>query len=118
VFINHKRATRMSLNLPSSVALYLAADRNDIAAIAQCFMDNAVVKDEGHTYNGLTAITQWELRSSKKYTYTSEPFASEQRDGNTIVTSRLCGNFPGSSFDLRIFFRLEGDKIASLHIIP
>ena len=32
--------------------------------------------------------------------------------------SRLTGNFPGSPVDLRFFFELDGDKIASLEIIP
>ena len=40
------------------------------------------------------------------------------KDGKTIVTSRLVGNVPGSPVDLRYFFKLEGDKIASLEIIP
>jgi hypothetical protein len=35
-----------------------------------------------------------------------------------IVTSRLTGNFPGSPVDLRFLFELQGDKIASLEIIP
>jgi hypothetical protein len=35
-----------------------------------------------------------------------------------VVTSRLIGNFPGSPVDLRFFFELEGDKIASLEVIP
>ncbi len=108
----------MSLNLPKPIAAYFTADLGDSTAVAQCFTDNAVVKDEGHTYNGLSAIKQWKSASSKKYTYTSEPFASEEKDGKTIVTSRLTGNFPGSPVDLRYFFGLEGDKIASLEIIP
>ena len=33
-----------------------------------------------------------------------------------VVTSHLVGNFPGSPVDLRFFFKLEGDKIASLEI--
>ena len=47
-----------------------------------------------------------------------EPFAAEQQGAMTVVTSRLTGNFPGSPVDLRYFFKLEGDKIASLEIIP
>jgi hypothetical protein len=35
-----------------------------------------------------------------------------------IVTSRLTGNFPGSPVNLRFFFRLEGDQIESLEIVP
>lgn len=107
----------MSTNLPRSIDAYFAADKGDSEAVARCFTDNAVVKDEGHTYNGVAAIKQWKTDSSKKYTYTSEPFASEEKDGKTIVTSRLTGNFPGSPVELRYFFGLEGNKIASLEII-
>jgi len=42
----------------------------------------------------------------------------DQRDGTTVVTSRLTGNFPGSPVELRFFFRLERGKIAFLEIIP
>lgn len=107
----------MPINLPRPIDAYFAADRGDIEAVARCFSENAVVKDEGHTYNGLAAIKQWKKDSSKKYTYTSEPFASENKDGKTIVTSRVTGNFPGSPVDLRYFFDLDGNKIASLEII-
>ncbi|UUZ71162.1 hypothetical protein LP415_18715 [Polaromonas sp. P1(28)-8] len=72
--------------------------------------------DEQKTYKGHDAILQWKTGSSKRYTYTSEPFASEERDGKTVITSRVTGNFPGSPVDLRYFFGLEGDKIASLEI--
>jgi hypothetical protein len=48
----------------------------------------------------------------------SEPLACEQKDGKVVVTSRLTGNFPGSPLNLRFFFVLEGEKIASLEIIP
>jgi hypothetical protein len=106
----------MTLNLPKPIAAYFAADRGDAASFAQCFTENAVVKDEDHTYVGLAAIVKWKADSSKKYTYTSEPLATEEKDGATIVTSRLTGNFPGSPIDLRFFFSLEDDKISSLEI--
>ena len=108
----------MSLELPKPIAAYFAADKGDIVAIARCFTENAVVKDEGHTYNGMAAIKQWKAGASTKYTYTSEPFASDQKEGKTVITSRLVGNFPGSPVNLRYFFGLEGDKIKSLEIIP
>ena len=108
----------MSLDLPKPIAAYFTADSTNSEAVAECFTPNAVVKDEGHTYSGPTAIKDWKTSASKKYTYTSEPFASEQRDGKTIVTSRVTGNFPGSPVDLRFFFGLEGRKIASLEITP
>jgi hypothetical protein len=43
---------------------------------------------------------------------------SEEQDGKTVVTCHLVGNFPGSPVDLRFLFDLEGDKIASLEVIP
>ena len=108
----------MSLNLPKPIATYFTADKGDTDAIAQCFTESAVVKDEGHTYNGRDAIKQWKAKSSTKYTYTSEPFGSEVKDGKIVITSRLTGNFPGSPLNLRFFFGLDGDKIASLEIVP
>jgi len=107
-----------SLNLPEPIAAYFAADRGDGEAVSRCFTENAVVKDEGHTHKGRAAIKQWKTDDSKKYEYTCEPFACEEKDGKTVVTSHLVGNFPGSPVDLRYFFKLEEDKIASLEIIP
>jgi hypothetical protein len=108
----------MTLELPAPIAAYLTADKGDSEAVSQCFTENAVVKDEGHTYRGRAAIKQWKADASTKYQYTCEPFATEQKDGKVIVTSRLTGNFPGSPVNLRFFFELDGDKIASLEIIP
>ena len=108
----------MTLDLPKSIAAYFAADKGDAEGVAQCFTESAIVKDEGHTYQGRAAIKQWKAEASIKYQYTSEPFACEHKDGKFVVTSRLTGNFPGSPVNLRFFFGLEDDKIASLEIIP
>src|SRR6266436_3097946 len=107
-----------SLNLPKPIAAYFTADRGEGEAVSQCFTDNAVVKDEGHTHKGRAAIKAWKTDASAKYDYTCEPTACEEKEGKTVVTSHLVGNFPGSPVDLRFFFKLEGDKIASLEIIP
>jgi len=108
----------MTLDLPTPVATYFSADTSDSEAVAQCFTENAVVKDEGRTFKGRAAIRQWKVDASAKYQYKSEPIVCERRDGQVIVTSRLTGNFPGSPVNLRFFFRLEGDKIESLEIAP
>src|ERR1700757_4201066 len=108
----------MALNLPKSVAAYFEADRGDSEAVAQCFTENAIVKDEGHTYQGRAAIKQWKTETSAKYQYTCEPRACERKADKIVVTCRLAGNFPGSPVELRFFFELDGDQIASLEIIP
>ena len=112
------KQVRRSLSLPKPIAAYFAADRGDGEAVSQCFTDNAVVKDEGHTHKGRPAIREWKTDASEKYEYTCEPIACEEKEGKTVVTNHLVGNFPGSPVDLRFFFKLEGDKIASLEIIP
>ncbi len=108
----------MGLDLPTPIPAYFTAESGDSEAVSQCFTDTAIVKDEGHTHRGRAAIKQWKADASTKYQYTSEPLACEQKDGKFVVTSRLTGNFPGSPVNLRFFFGLEGDKIASLEIIP
>jgi hypothetical protein len=108
----------MQLNLPTPVAAYFTADTQDGEAVSQCFTGNAVVKDEGHTHTGQAAIKQWKDDVSVKYQYTCEPLACDEQGGKTVVTCRLTGNFPGSPVNLRFFFALAGDKIASLEVIP
>ena len=112
-----KKATK-SPGLPKPIAAYFTADSVDGQAVSQCFTENAIVKDEGHTHKGRGAIKRWKADASAKYQYTSEPFACEEKDGKIVVKSHLVGNFPGSPVDLRFFFKLEGEKIASLEIIP
>ena len=64
------------------------------------------------------AIRRWKESATTRYTYTSKPIASEEANGKTVVTSRLTGDFPGSPVDLRYVFELDGDRIASLKIMP
>jgi hypothetical protein len=108
----------MTLTLPTPVAAYFAADKIDGEAVARCFADDAVVKDEGHVHNGRAAIKKWKEEASAKYTYTCEPLACEEKDGKVIVTCRVAGNFPGSPVDLRFCFELAGEKIALLEVLP
>lgn len=82
-----------------------------------CFTEDAIVKDESHTHKGRDAIKAWKTAASAKYQYTVEPFAYEVKDGAMVVTGQVAGNFPGSPVDLRFYFKLEGDKVASLEIL-
>ena len=108
----------MDVNLPVPVAIYHAAEnQGHTEIVAQCFAENAVVRDEGQTIEGLAAIKQWDVETKRKYQHTIEPLASAQKDGKTIVTNRLTGNFPGSPIELDFVFTLDGDKIASLEIL-
>jgi len=110
--------THMSIDLPTPIAIYIAAEnQGDTEALAQCFAEDAVVRDEGRTIEGLAAIKQWKAETKKKYQHTVEPLASTQKDGKIIVTNRLTGNFPGSPIELEFVFTLDSNKIASLEIL-
>lgn len=109
----------MTIELPKAISDYFEADRGkDPEAVAQCFAENAVVKDEGHTYTGSDAIRQWKAHASAKYTYTVDPFSIVAEGERTVVTSHLAGDFPGSPTDLRYVFLLADETIAELEILP
>jgi hypothetical protein len=108
----------MTLNLPKPVSAYFEADRGSGESVEKCFVSDAVVRDEGNTYHGTNEIRKWRADVAAKFTYTCRPLAVEQQDDRTVVTCRLEGSFPGSPVNLRFFFRLAGDKIQDLEIIP
>lgn len=106
----------MPMDLPPPVAAYFAADGGDGAAVALCFTDDGVVKDESHVHRGRAAIAAWKSAASARYNYRSEPLAAEQAGGDTLVTARVAGDFPGSPIELRYRFAIEGDRISTLEI--
>jgi hypothetical protein len=108
----------MRADLPAPIAIYIgAANRGQTEAFAQCFAESAVVRDEGKTIEGLAAIKKWMVESKQKYQHIIEPLASTQKDGKTVVTNRLTGNFPGSPIELELVFTLDRNKIAALEIL-
>nr|WP_249690415.1 nuclear transport factor 2 family protein [Stappia sp. WLB 29] len=106
----------MSLSLPAPVAAYFAADQGDGDAVARCFAEDAVVTDERRTHTGREAIRRWKTEASSKFSYTTEPFAVDEKAGSIVVRAHVAGNFPGSPVDLRYAFVLKGEKIAQLEI--
>lgn len=104
----------MAIELPKPIADYFTADRSDAEDVSRCFTEDAVVKDEGQTYEGRAEIARWKAEASAKYEYTSTPFAIEEVGGKLVVSCHLVGNFPGSPIDLRYSFQLRGGKIALL----
>jgi ketosteroid isomerase-like protein len=99
------------------MASYFAADRaGDADALARCFTNDGVVKDEGGTFTGSAAIKQWNEEARAKYHYTVEPLSVMERDARIVVVGKVAGDFPGSPVNLQHIFRVAGNKIASLEI--
>src|SRR5260221_559151 len=116
---------RPNVTLPEPIAAYFAADRLDAEAVARCFTNDAVVKDEGETHAGLAAIRRWKTEAAAKYTYTSEPFLIEREPGLTVEHSHLDGS-PALQALLEQAFTGRGsapeprykDAVAALTFVP
>src|SRR5258707_386939 len=112
-----RKEIAMPLHLPKPIEIYMSAENaRDASLLAACFAPDAIVKDEGRTMTGLKAIEAWKRETSEKYRHTIEPVAVAERDGKTVVTSKLSGNFPGSPVTLDFVFQLQGAKITALEI--
>lgn len=107
----------MSLELPPAIDRYVEIENGgDMEALSECFAADATVRDESHTYVGIDAIKKWKVQTKKKYNHTVRPLSINDRDGKTVLTARLTGNFPGSPVTLEFRFVIEGGKITALQI--
>jgi hypothetical protein len=103
--------------LAQPVADYIAAaNAHDIGAVTACFSRTATVHDEKRERKGITAIREWAVEVSEKYRPTVEVVRVAERDGRTVVTARVSGNFLGSPVELRYAFTVTGGKIDRLEI--
>jgi SnoaL-like domain len=107
----------MSIQLPPPIALYVQLENTgDTETLSACFAPHAIVRDEGHTYEGLAAITAWKAETKKKYHHTVTPLDVAQQHGKTVLTARLTGDFPGRPVAVHFDFVLEAGKILSLEM--
>ena len=110
----------MLYNLPPAVAsLIETSNARDLDGFVACFAADAVVEDEGHTHTGTDEVREWKQETESRYSYTIDPTELDQRDGETILTATLAGNFPGSPVDLTYEFTIGADDaIDALRIHP
>ena len=107
----------MAINVSTAVERYLAADAAlDADALAKCFDEDAVVRDEGGEYRGRGAIAAWNEDAHRKYGYTLEPLTAENDGRDTRLRVRLTGPFPGSPVEIDYLFSVRGDQILTLTI--
>jgi len=107
----------MTIALTGPVSAFFEAERTqDLEALARCFSEHAVVRDERRTIVGPDAIKRWMKEAKAKYQHTVEPLAVSDRNGATVVIARVAGAFPNSPLELEHVFAVEGGRIASLEI--
>jgi hypothetical protein len=105
----------MSIRLPAPIELYIQIENSSaLEGVPECFAPDAIVHDEGQTYEGLNAIKNWMTATKKKYGHTLTPLDLVERDDQTVLRARLAGNFPGSPVTVNFSFMLAGGKIYSL----
>jgi SnoaL-like domain len=107
----------MSIQLPAPVERYVQiANSGTAEAASECFAADATVHDEGQTYEGVAAIRNWMAATKKKYGHTVAPLEFAERGGQSVLTARLSGNFPGSPITVNFSFVLADGRIRSLEI--
>jgi hypothetical protein len=107
----------MSVQLPDPIERYVQiANSGTAEAAPECFAPDAIVHDEGQTYEGVAAIKNWMAARKKKYGHTVAPLELAERGGRSVLEARLTGNFPGSPITVNFSFVLAGGKIHSLEI--
>ena len=109
----------MNSNLPRPVMAFLAAERaKESAALARCFTDDGIVRDEGREHRGAVEIEAWHREANTKDPYVVEAIDASIRASTVTVHTRVSGAFPGSPADLRNHFTLKGDRISHLEVKP
>jgi protocatechuate 3,4-dioxygenase beta subunit len=107
----------MPPSLPDAIARFFEHENAaDPAGLSAWFTADATVQDEGGTMQGGAAIERWMAEAKAKYQQTARPLSAEERDGWSVVTAEVAGQFPGSPIELAHAFRLDGGKIAHLKI--
>src|SRR6267154_1996765 len=107
----------MSLQLPVAIERYVQIANSDAPeAVSECFTADAIVRDEGQTYEGVAAIKNWMASTKKKYGHTITPLELAEHGGQSVLKARLAGSFPGSPITVNFSFVLGSGKIRSLEI--
>jgi len=107
----------MSLQLPAPIEHYVRiANSGALETVPDCFAPDAIVHDEGQTYEGVAAIRNWMAATKEKYRHTIAPLELAERGGQSVLKARLAGSFPGSPITVNFSFVLARDKIRSLEI--
>jgi hypothetical protein len=70
-----------------------AVNQHNTDDFLSAFTENAVISDEGNQYQGILAIKEWNAEKNIGAEITLRPIAITERDGRTILTAEVDGNF-------------------------
>src|SRR5262245_39276630 len=109
----------MTTQLPPTAAAYVRSiNDHDAAAFVALFADRAVVNDVGREFRGPAAIKAWSDREVFAPRVTLEVLDVADRDGETVVTTQVDGNFDRTGLPDPVIINhhitAEGGKIVGL----
>ena len=105
------------INLPK-VILQLINSQNEYNSFefAENFADTAIVHDESKEHHGKAEIKQWNEETNEKYKTQLKPIDFSSTEKESILTTMVSGNFPGSPIQLKYHFIIKDEKIRQLSI--
>jgi hypothetical protein len=109
------------LQIPQPIVAFIKAinDHNTEGFLAT-LTDSAVITDEGQDYRGSAAIKEWSDEKCIGANVTLEVVDVIGRDGKTIVTAEVDGNFDKTGlpdpFYMDFHFMVDDTKINGLNI--
>jgi hypothetical protein len=89
-------------------------NERDSVTFTMCFMRDAVVEDEGHTYRGTAEIQAWIENAFKQYQPVLEVAAVRHTADGVVITGSVSGTFEGSPIVLHYHITCAGGFIARL----
>jgi hypothetical protein len=114
-----KRGAAMTLQLTPIAAAYVRSiNDRDPAAFNALFAEDAIVNDNGREFRGGAAIKAWSDREIFDAQVTLEVLDVAERDGETVVTTKVDGNFDRTGLPDPVIInhhvRSEGGNIVGL----
>lgn len=109
------------MKIPKPIATFIeATNKHSSDEFLAVIADKAVINDEGHDYRGIAEIKKWSDEKLIGAKVTLEPIKTIERNGNTIVTAKVDGNFDKTGlpnpFVLDFYFTIDSNKVVGLSI--
>ena len=107
------------LHITKPIADFIKAiNEHNTDAFLAVFTEEAVITDEGHEYRGIAAIKEWNDEKNIGAKITLSPVETTDRDGKTILTTKVDGNFDKTGlpdpFLMDLYFTLDENLITAL----
>ena len=95
-----------------------AINEHNTDAFLSVFSESAVITDEGNEYQGISAINDWSAEKNIGANITLSPIEITERNGKTILTAEVDGNFDKTGlpdpFWMDLYFTHDEHLISAL----